>query len=143
MFRKIKNTKFVTVLAVFTLVCLIFSVQVFAANDFFTSMTGKMNALNGGESAIQNLPSGSVLGDSPQVTKVNLNVIVSAGSSPYYLYVKSPKGTTISKYRGTTSGDVPFTEFNNENPYGTWQVWIKTAGSVTTVTATMRVDYSY
>jgi len=143
MFRKIKRTKVVAVFIVFTVVCSILSVQVFAANDYFSGMTGKMNAVaiaNGGVSAACNISSGSVPANA-KVTSVTLNVIVSSGSSPFYIYVKSPLGTIASKYVGSTS--VTFTEFNGQNPKGTWQVWIETTGTVSTASATMKVNYSY
>lgn len=145
MFRKIKSTKVVAVFIVFAVVCSILSVQVFAANDYFSGMTGKMNAVaiaNGGVSAAWNISSGSVPTNA-SVTGVTLNVIVSSGSSPFYIYVKSPTGSpaTYSRYVGSTS--ITFTEFNGRAPKGTWQVWIETTGTVSTATATMKVNYSY
>jgi len=143
MFRKIKSTKAVAVFIVFAAVCSVLSVQVFAANDYFSGMTGKMNAVaiaNGGVSSAWNISSGSVPTNA-SVTSVTLNVTVSSGSSPFYIYVKSPTGTITSKYVGSTS--ITFTEFNNQNPKGTWQVWIETTGTVSTASATMKVNYSY
>jgi hypothetical protein len=134
--------KIVPALIALALLCSVFSTPVFAATNYFTGQTGVMNALNGGTSAAWNISSGSVTGDTPQVTSVTLYVTKSTGSSPFYIYVRNPSGTTTAgSYVGSTS--LTLTNFNGQNPQGTWQVWIETTGTVSTATASMRVNYSY
>jgi len=138
------SARVVSVFIVFAVICSMLSVQAFAATDYFSGMTGKMNALgtaNGGASAAWNISSGSISSINAKVTNVTLNVTVSSGSSPFYIYVKSPFGSIFNRYVGSTS--VTFSEFSGENPKGTWQVWIVTTGTVSTATATMKVNYSY
>jgi hypothetical protein len=144
MTKKSHFTKFVAMLIIFAVLCSLISVQAFAGTNYFSRSTGIMNALNGGASAKWPASSGSISGTNPQVTSVVVNLTVNSGSSPVYLYVESPNGTIA--YNGTYgvgSRSVTFNAFNGENPSGTWNVWIRTTGTVSTSTATIRVNYSY
>ncbi|RDU25180.1 hypothetical protein [Anaerosacchariphilus polymeriproducens] len=111
------------------------------STNYFTGNTVKMNSYNGVRSTISNISSGTVTGIDPKVTSVTLNVTVSSGSSPFYLYVEDPHGnvdfTTVSK-----SSSVFLNSFNGVHPYGKWKVYIVTNGIVSTATARMKVNYS-
>lgn len=111
------------------------------ATNYFTGSTGKMNSLNAGQSRIFNASSGSIYGTS-SVTKVTLNVTVSSGSSPFYIYVVNPDGYTASKLI-SRSGSVSFTEFNGTDAHGKWSIYIRSTGTVSTASANLRVEYSY
>lgn len=112
------------------------------ATNYFTGSTVKMNSLYGEKSTISTISSGSVLGTTPQVTTVSLNVTVSSGSNSFKLYVEEPSGkydyVTVSK-----SGSVNFSTFKGSDPSGKWKVYIVTNGTVSTATARMTVNYSY
>lgn len=118
------------------------SPSLLASTNYFTGSTVKLNSLNGTSSTISTISSGSVLGTNPKVTSVKLNVTVSSGSAPFYLYVEDPNGnvdyTTVSR-----SGSVSFSSFNGVRPNGKWKVYIVTKGTVSTATARMTVNYSY
>ena len=110
------------------------------ASNYFTGSTGTMNSLFGNPSASWNISSGSVPGNA-SVSSVKVNVNVSPGSDSFYLYVKHPSGYSATRLVGSTS--LSFTEVNGLDPYGTWQVYIVTTGTVSTATARMTVDYTY
>ena len=112
------------------------------ATNYFTGSTVKMNSLNGIQSTISNISSGSVLGTNPQVTSVKLNVTVSPGSSSFRLYVEDPNGNwDFQTING--SGTVTFNLFQGVDPSGKWKVYIITNGTVSTATARMTVNYNY
>lgn len=102
----------------------------------------KLNSLNG-TTAMAKLSSGSCSGNERSITSVSVNCRVSSGSSRYTLYVISPDGTTLSKSCGTNSTSYTFTGFNGEDPDGEWIIIIVSNGAVTTVTATLKVNYTY
>lgn len=111
------------------------------ASSYFSGITVKMNSLNGKPSSSFNISSGSIpLGS--EVSGVSLNITVSSGSSPFYIVVKEPNGYYDEQYV-SSSGTVSFTQFNNLDPTGTWQVYIRTTGIVSTATASMTVNYTY
>lgn len=100
-----------------------------------------MNSLHGKLSSSFNISSGSIpLGS--EVSGVSLNITVSSGSSQFYIVVKEPNGYYDEQY-ASSSGTVSFTQFNNLDPTGTWQVYIRTTGIVSTATASMTVNYTY
>jgi len=121
-------------------ICLTMALPVDAASNYFTGSTGTMNSLFGNPSASRNISSGSVPSNA-SVSSVKVNVNVSPGSDSFYLYVKHPSGYSATRLVGSTS--LSFTEFNGLDPYGTWQVYIVTTGTVSTATARMTVDYTY
>lgn len=112
------------------------------STNYFTGSTSRMNSLNGVMSGMSKISSGSISVGNPSVTSVSLNVTVSSGSSSFYLYVVSPSGKSASKLV-RSSGTVTFSEFNGEDPTGSWYVYIITTGTVSTATARMTVNYSY
>ena len=112
------------------------------ANSSFSGSTRVLNALNGGSSIQSPISSGTVSPDA-RITGVTVNATVSSGSASSTLYVRSPGGKTASRTLGGSSATLNFTEFNTENPSGTWNVWIVTNGTVTTVNARMTVNYSF
>ena len=123
----------------------------FAATNNFSKTTVKLNAINGGNSRESSVTSGSISGDNPAITKVELYCNVSTGTDPYMIYVKSPSGTTNSMTGPTKSGNIIMTGFEEENPSGTWTIWIRNSGisyngniyPASTVTVTLKVSYSY
>lgn len=131
--------------------CLMFVTPVFAASNYFSKTTVKLNAINGGTSKISTVTSGSVSGDNPSITKVELYCNVASGTDPYTIYVKSPKGTIATIPGPTKSGTVTTSAFNGENPSGTWSIWIQNNGvsyngniiPASTVTITLKVYYNY
>lgn len=148
-----------SLLLVLTLLCTLFVMPVSAAeaanytedqavvtatsgSSYFSKITPKLNSLNGNP-ATATLSSGSCLGNQRSITSVTVNCRVSSGSSRYTLYVVSPEGTTLSKSCGTTNQTYTFTGFNGEDPKGDWIIIIITNGTVTTVTATLKVNYNY
>ncbi len=148
--KRVKKRTFTAVIACM-MACLMFVTPVFAATNNFSKTTVKLNAINGGNSRESSVTSGSVLGDNPAITKVELYCNVSTGTDPYTIYVKSPSGTTNSMTGPTKSGNIIMTGFEEENPSGTWTIWIRNSGisyngniyPASTVTVTLKVSYSY
>lgn len=136
-------------------VCLVasmmFAVPVFAASNYFSKTTVKLNALNGGISTKSTLSSGSVSGTNPSISDVELYCNVSSGTDPYTLYVKSPEGTLASISGPINSGTITTDAFEGENPSGKWTVYIQNSGvsyngniyPVSIVTVTLKVHYDY
>ncbi len=113
-----------------------------AGTNYFSRTTTKLNSLNG-LTASSTLSSGSCSGNSRSITSVTVNCRVSSGSSRFTLTVESPSGTIAEKLCGTSSGTYTFTEFNNQDPNGKWTVSVSSQGTVSTVTGTLKVNYSY
>lgn len=111
-------------------------------SNYFSKITPKLNSLNG-SAATATLSSGSCSGTERSITSVSVYCRVSSGSSSYTLYVISPEGTVLSKSCGTSSTTYTFTGFNGEDPQGNWTIIIVSNGTVTTVTATLKVNYNY
>lgn len=148
-----------SLLLVLTLLCTLFAMPVSAAeaeshtedqavvtatsgSNYFSKITPKLNSLNG-SAATATLSSGSCSGNERSITSVSVYCRVSSGSSRYTLYVISPEGTVLSKSCGTSSTTYNFTGFNGEDPKGDWTIMIVSNGVVTTVTATLKVNYNY
>ena len=113
------------------------------ASNYFTGQTGIMNSLYGAESTRFPISSPSMSTGNPSVTKVTLTVTKKASSANFYIFVKSPSGNIQSKLV-TSSGTYYFnTEFDNENPEGTWYIWIQSVSGIATGSARIRVDYTY
>jgi hypothetical protein len=138
-------TKFVSMCIVCVMMCITLITPVAAANGSFSGSTGTMNALNGGQSAKWPISSGSV-NTNAIVSSVTVNVSASFSSSdPFYLYVEHPDGYAAYKRVGS-AGSYTFTEFNRDDPRGTWKVYIvniPTKNGVSTATARMTVNYTY
>lgn len=148
-----------SLLLVLTLLCTLFAMPVSAAeaanytenqavvtatsgSNYFSKITPRLNSLNG-YPATATLSSGSCSGNERSITSVSVSCRVSNGSSRYTLYVISPDGTTLSKSCGTGNETYTFTGFNGEDPKGDWTIIIITNGTVTTITATLKVNYNY
>lgn len=113
-----------------------------SGSNYFSKITSKLNSLNGA-TASSNLSSGSCSGTTRSITKVTVYCNVSSGSSSFKLIVTSPDKTVVSQTCGTSSTTYTLTGFNGEDPYGTWNVGIASTGTVSTVTATLKVYYDY
>lgn len=148
---KTVSKKALTVAAACMMACLMFVTPVLAATNYFSKTTVKLNAVNGGTSRESRVTSGSVLGDAPSTTKVELFCNVASGTDPYTIYVESPSGTTRLATGPNKSGTITVSGFEKENPYGAWTIWIKNSGisnngnlyPASTVTITLKVYYSY
>jgi hypothetical protein len=115
--------------------------QAVAATGYFSGSTGTMNSLNGSQSRVFNMSSGSINNNST-ITTIETNVTVSSGSSPFYLVLVDPSGYSASVLV-TSSGAVTFTAFNGRNAKGTWKTYIVTTGLVSTATARYKFYYQY
>lgn len=113
-----------------------------SGSNYFSKITSKLNSLNGAI-ASSNLSSGSCSGTTRSITKVTVYCRVSSGSSSFDLVVTSPEKTVVTKSCGTSGTTYTLTGFNGEDPYGTWNVGISSNGTVSTVTATLKVYYDY
>lgn len=148
--KRVTKRVFTAVMACM-MACLMFVTPVFAATNYFSKTTVKLNAISGGESRYSQVTSGSVSGSERSITKVDLYCNVSRGTDPYTIYVESPSGTVKSISGPTKSGTITLTGFNGEDPSGTWTIWIKNNGisyngniyPTSTVTITLKVYYSY
>ncbi|MBD5466499.1 MAG: hypothetical protein HDR22_11960 [Lachnospiraceae bacterium] len=149
--KTMKKKVFTTVLACF-MACLMFSMPVLASSNYFTKSTAKLNAMDGNVSAIKSFTSGSVSGTNPKITQVKVYLNVASGTDPFTFYLKSPEGTVAELYPSTKSGTYYITDFNGENPSGTWYVQIENQGitydpnklyPASTVTPSVTVTYSY
>lgn len=150
--KTVKRKIFASVIACF-MACIMFTMPVLAAttsSSYFSKTTTKLNAINGGKSAISSVSSGSVSAGA-SVTSVKLFCNVARGTDPYTLYIKSPEGT-IAYFSGPTSSTTFTTDvFNGENPKGTWSVWIVNSGvsyngniyPASTVTVSLTAYYDY
>lgn len=149
--RSVKRRIFTTMLACF-LACMMFAVPVMAATGSYSRTTTKLNAMSGGISNTSKVSSGSVLGTDQSISDVKLYLNVSSGSDAFVVYLKSPEGKQISMISGGTSGTYYFDDFDGEDPYGKWEIYIRNQGTcyhtpqtipVSTVTATLTVSYDY
>ncbi len=140
-----------TAFTVCIMVCMMFSIQVFAASDYFSKSTTKLNAYNGGKSNESTFSSGSVPKDA-KITGVRIHYTVASGTDPYTVYLISPKKTRYvvsGPLSSTTVSNI--SAFNGENPEGTWTAYIVNAGRTThgnvypvsTVTLSVTVNYEY
>lgn len=150
MMKTVSKKAFTAVIACM-LACVMFVTPVFAATNYFSKTTVKLNAYNGGSSTKSTVSSGSVSGTDRSITSVSLYCNVSSGTDPYTLYVLSPSGKQYSVSGPTSSTTLTTTAFNGEDPNGTWTIWIVNSGytthgniyPVSTVTVTLKVYYSY
>ncbi len=133
------------------MVCMMFSMQVFAASSFFSKSTTKLNAYSGGKSNESTFSSGSVP-DGASITSVKIAYNVKSGTDPYTVYLISPKGTVYSASGPLSSTTVSnINAFNGEDPEGTWKAYIINSGytthgniyPVSTVTLSVTVYYEY
>lgn len=148
-----------SLLLVLTLLCTLFVTPVSAAeaanytedqavvtatsgSNYFSKTTPKLNSLNG-LAAMAKLSSGSCSGNERSITSVTVNCRVSNGSSRFYLTVVSPSGNSATTLAGTNSTTYTFPDFNGEDPKGDWYIIVESLGAVTTVTATLKVNYNY
>ena len=133
------------------MVCMMFSMQVFAASSYFSKSSTKLNAFSGGKSNESTFTSGSVP-EGASITSVKIAYRVSSGTDPYRVYLVSPKGTVYSASGPTSSTtDYNIRAFNGEDPDGTWKAYIINSGytthgniyPVSTVTLSVTVNYEY
>lgn len=117
-------------------------VTALSGSTYFSGITTKLNSLYGAN-ASANISSGTCLGNSQSITSVTVYSRVSSGSSGYTLTVKAPSGTTQTITCGTSSTTYTFNGFNGEDPDGRWTVTISSNGTVSTVTCTLKVYYTY
>lgn len=110
------------------------------SSNYFSGITGKMNSLNGKQSRVFNISSGSI-DTTAKVTNVTVNVTVSSGSSPFYLLIENPSGQVVEKYV-SKSGSISVSDFKNTSAKGTWKLSIVSNGLVSTATARMIVNYN-
>lgn len=113
-----------------------------SGTNYFSKITSKLNSLNGA-TASSNLSSGSCSGTTRSITKVTAYCRVSSGSSNFNLVITSPENTVVTQSCGTSSTTYTLTGFNGEDPKGTWNVGVASKGTVSTVTVTLKVYYSY
>lgn len=142
--------KIFTMMLVCAVACMMFALPVMAASSSFSKSTVKLNAMNGGSSVTSSLSSGSTPSGA-SITQVKLALNVARGTDPYTLYVKSPNGVWHAYNGPTSSTTIYLSDFNNENPYGTWKFYIVNNGvsyngniyPTSTVTVSATVSYSY
>lgn len=109
----------------------------------FSGITGTMNALFGGDSARWPISSGTLPRGS-YVTGVTITLTVSSGSAPCYIIIMCPCGDIVTRGPyGPGTYTINISDFNGCPGQGTWYVWIRTTGSVSTATARMVVNYFY
>lgn len=120
-------------------------------NGYFTGGTGILNTIAGNMSKIDPISSGS-LPATAKVTSVELSVSVSKGSTDFYLVVVSPEGNVVKtyvlgSYTNTVLRKITLDDFNGEDPYGTWYIYIYNTGTsfldVATATVNMIGWYGY
>ena len=111
------------------------------STNYFSKTIQRLSSINGIASAPVTINSGSISG-STKVTSISFNIQMSSGSDPFILYVQSPDGTIHIIYV-TKSGMYVLDDFNGDNPYGSWKIWIVTEGTASIVNITMKVNYSY
>ena len=148
---KVVSKKVFTAVIACMMACVMFVTPVYAASNWFSGTTVKLNAFNGGSSTKSTVSSGSVSGENPSITSVSLYCNVSSGTDPYTLYVLSPSGKQYSVSGPNSSTTLTTSAFNGENPYGKWTIWIVNSGytthgnvyPVSTVTVTLKVYYDY
>lgn len=112
-----------------------------SGSNSFSKILPKLSSTNGTASKVATITSGSI-SHSAQVTSISLYVSVSSGSDPCILYIQLPDGTIHYIYV-TGSGTYTIDVFNGDNPFGSWKIWIETQGTVSIVSGTIKVNYSY
>lgn len=130
------------------MLCSVFSVSALAdgtvaeaetrASSYISGSASVMNSLNGYQSGPKSITA-SVYSQNAYVT---MNVNVSTGSSSFYLILEAPDGRVATKLI-RSSGSVTFSEFNGMHPSGKWYVSIMTTGTVSTASASVRINYNY
>ena len=118
------------------------TVSALSGSTYFSGITPKLNSLYGAN-ASANISSGTCLGNTQNITSVTVYSRVSSGSSRYTMTVKSPSGTSQTISCGTSSTTYTFNGFNGEDSDGTWTITISSNGTVSTVTCTLKVYYTY
>lgn len=116
-------------------------VPTYATTGYSSGSTKVMNSLNGLESA-QSPITVSAYKDTATATTVDVNVTVSSGSNSFYVIVQAPNGVKKEKLI-TSSTKITLSDFSGYNANGKWYVSIRTTGTVSTATATLKVNYSY
>lgn len=156
--RQGRTRKTVSALVVAALLCVLFVTPVMAAepvdygnggvvtattggSTYYSGSTTKLNSVYG-STASSTLTVGSTLGDTRSITKVEVYCNVSSGSSAFKLTVKSPYSSAYTTC-STSNATYTFTSFNGEDPKGTWTVSVASEGTVSTVTCTLKVYYTY
>ncbi len=112
-----------------------------SSSNYFSKALPMLSSTNGIASRVVTITSGSIVG-SAQVTSIRLYVRVSSGSDPCILYIQAPDGTIYS-FVITKSGIITIDNFNGCDPSGNWKIWIETQGTMSTVSGTIKVNYSY
>lgn len=112
-----------------------------SGSNSFSKTLPKLISINGTESGIVTITSGSISGN-VQVTSIKLYVRVSSGSDSFIIYIQAPDGTIYS-FVVTESGTIIIDNFNGCDPTGSWKIWIETQGTISTANITMTVNYSY
>lgn len=123
--------------------CIMFSTPVFAASNYFSKGLTTMNSL-GGQSNICTVTSGSCSGTSSSRSITSVTVYGVLTGSSCKVYVESPSGTTAYLTKTSTGTQTFSTQFDGEDPYGSWSVYIVSNGSVSTLkSGSLKVYYDY
>lgn len=141
MTKQIRSKRIVAILIVL-IMSVSLSTQALAAGSF-SGITGTMNSLFGQPSGRWSITSGTTPPREVVVT-VTITITISSGSDPCYVWVQSPVGTSTPSSRtyGPGTYTITYTNFNGQNPQGTWFVWIQTTGTVSTATGRLVVNYA-
>lgn len=111
------------------------------SSNYFNKAFPELSSTSGNASKVVTITSGSI-SEGAQVTSISIYVRVSLGSSPLILYIQAPDGTIYS-FVITKNGTITINDFNGFDPSGTWKIWIETQGTVSTISGTFKVNYSY
>ena len=112
-----------------------------SGSSCFSKSLSKLSSVNGATSKVVTFTSGSVVSGA-QVTSIKVFVNKSTGSDPFIIYIQAPDGTIYS-FLVTGSETIVLDYFNGCDPSGSWKIWIKTQGLVSTANITLTVYYSY
>ncbi len=135
MFKKLVSSILVVVF-LFVMV-----VPTYATTSYSSGSTKVMNSLNGLESA-QSPIKVSPYDIKAKTSTVDVNVTVSSGSNSFYVIVQAPNGVKKEKLI-TSSTKITLSDFSGYDANGKWYVSIRTTGTVSTASATLKVNYSY
>lgn len=110
-----------------------------SASNYYSKALPELRSANGTSSRVVTFSLGSISG-SMQVTSISLNVRLLG--DPCILYIQAPDGTVYS-FVITKNENIILDNFNGCDPSGSWKIWIETKGTVSTISGSIKVYYSY
>lgn len=114
-------------------------VRTTASSNYYSKALPELRSTSGTSSRVITFSLGSI-SDSMKVVSMSLNIHLLGESC--IIYIQAPDGT-IYRFPVTRSGTITIDNFNGCDPLGNWKIWIETKGTVSTISGTIKIYYSY